>query len=464
MTLRCEILSTGDEVLTGQIVDTNAAWLAERLGSLGFEVARHTTVGDDRAMLAAAFRALGASADVVLCTGGLGPTIDDLTTEVAAEVLGAGLKLDQAALEYMEGLWKIRGRPMPENNRKQAMIPEPAEVLANPIGTAPGFTVRIDSAWFYFMPGVPREMKRMFAEQVVPRLEKLRPEPAVFEVRVYRCFGLPESAVDQLLAGLEDRFPGVKLGFRAHFPEIQVKLTVKGAGHRPGLRPDEPGYAPDPSVDAARAPLEAASEDVRQRMGAHVFSDGAAMEEVVGAALREAKATLATAESCTGGLVAEMMTRVPGSSEYFDRAFVTYTNQAKMEMLGVDEGILREHGAVSEPCARAMAEGARARAGTTYAASVTGVAGPGGGTADKPVGLVYVALATPDRTYVRRLRWTGSREQVRSISAMVALDMVRRALAGFPVDDGGWAGQPASPSARPDGAGAPSDDATAQRT
>jgi nicotinamide-nucleotide amidase len=429
MSLRCEILSTGDEVLTGQIVDTNAAFLADRLGSLGFEVVRHTTVGDDRATLAAAFRELGASADVVLCTGGLGPTIDDLTTEVAAEVLGASLKLDEAALAYMEGLWKVRGRAMPENNRKQAMIPEPAEVLPNPIGTAPGFTAKIDRAWFFFMPGVPREMKQMFAEQVVPRLAKIRPEQEVFEVRVYRAFGLPESTVDQRLAGLEERFPGVKLGFRAHFPEIQVKLTVKGA-----------------DLAAAAERLEAASREVKQTLGAHVFSDGASMEEVVGAALREAKATLATAESCTGGLVAELVTRVPGSSEYFDRAFVTYTNQAKMDMLGVDEAILREHGAVSDPCARAMAEGARARAGTTYAAAVTGVAGPGGGTADKPVGLVYVALAAPGETTVRRLRWPGQREQVRAISAMVALDMVRRAVAGLPLDDGGWLGrQPPSP-------------------
>jgi len=228
MTLRCEILSTGDEVLTGQIVDTNAAFLADRMGSLGFEVARHTTVGDDRAALAAAFRELGAAADVVLCTGGLGPTVDDLTTEVVAEVLGVGLALDEPALARMQGLWASRGRPMPENNRKQAMIPEPAEVLPNPIGTAPGFTVKIGRASFFFMPGVPREMKRMLAEQVVPRLEKLRAVPEVFEVRIHRTFGLPESAVDQMLSGLEERVPGVKLGFRAHFPEIQVKLTVKG--------------------------------------------------------------------------------------------------------------------------------------------------------------------------------------------------------------------------------------------
>lgn len=418
MTLRCEILSTGDEVLTGQITDTNAAYLADQMGSLGFEVARHTTVGDDRVMLAGAFRQLGESADVVLCTGGLGPTVDDLTTEVVAEVLGVGLRLDQEAIDHMEARWRARGRPMPENNRKQALFPEGADILRNPIGTAPGFSVKVGRAWFFFMPGVPTEMKKMLAEQVVPRLAKLRDEPTVFEVRVLRSFGLAESAADQALAGLEERFPGVKLGFRAHFPEIQIKLTVKG-----------------PDIAAAKERLEAAAEEVRQRIGTYVFSEGAPLAEVVGEALRKAGATLAAAESCTGGMVAEWVTAIPGSSEYFDRGFVTYTDRAKMDLLGVSEDLLREHGAISEPCARAMAEGARARAGTTYAVSVTGLAGPGGGTPDKPVGLVFVGIATPDRTVVRRLRWPGTRDQIRAISAMTALDLVRRALGGLPLEE-----------------------------
>jgi nicotinamide-nucleotide amidase len=423
MSLRCEILSTGDEVLTGQITDTNASFLAEAMGSLGLPVARHTTVGDDRAMLAATFRQLGAEADVVLCTGGLGPTVDDLTTEVAAEVLGVGLRLDEASLAHMEAMWTSRGRAMPENNRKQALLPEPAEVLPNPIGTAPGFAVKIGRAWFFFMPGVPREMKKMFAEQVAVRLEKLRAEPTVFEVRVLRCFGLAESAIDLALAGLEQAFPGVKRGFRAHFPEIQIKLTVTGR-----------------DAAAARAGLEAATEEVRRRIGSYVFSDGDPMEAVVGVGLRRDKATLATVESCTGGMVAELITAVAGASDYFDRSFVTYSNQAKMDLVGVSEEILREHGAVSEACARAMAEGARARAGTTYAVSVTGLAGPGGGTPDKPVGLVFVGLAGPGRTFVRRLRWPGQREQIRAISAMVALDLVRRALSGLPLDETGTLG------------------------
>ena len=210
----------------------------------------------------------------------------------------------------------------------------------------------------------------------------------------------------------------MKLGFRAHFPEIQVKLTLEGK-HAAVL--DER--------------LDAASADVRARLGAHLFSESAAMEEVVGEALRRSGATVATAESCTGGLVAQMISAVPGSSDYFDRGLVTYSNQAKMELLGVSEETLREHGAVSEPCARAMAEGARARARTTYALSVTGIAGPGGGTADKPVGLVYVALAMPEKTVVRRIHWPGQREQVRAISAMVALDLLRRCLAGLPLDE-----------------------------
>jgi nicotinamide-nucleotide amidase len=413
----CYILSTGDEVLTGMITDTNAAFLAEQAGSLGLEVVGHATVGDDRAMLEEIFRSVGERADVVLCTGGLGPTVDDLTTEVVAQILGASLKLDEASLAQMEGLWKTRGRPMPENNRKQAWIPEPAEVLPNPIGTAPGFTVKIARAQFFFMPGVPREMKRMFAEQVAPRVEKLRPEPSVFEVRVYRSFGLSESAADQILQGIEDQNPGVKLGFRAHFPEIQIKLTVKGQ-----------------DVAAARARLAAASEEVVRRVGSYVFSDGAPIEAVIGEALKLEKASLATAESCTGGLLGEMITSVPGASEYFDRGFITYSNAAKHDLLGVAPSILAEHGAVSEPCARAMAEGARERARTTYALAITGIAGPGGGTPDKPVGTVYIALATPAETVVRQIHWPRQREQIRALSAMVALDLLRRSLAKLSID------------------------------
>ena len=267
-------------------------------------------------------------------------------------------------------------------------------------------------------PYLPKYLSRM-TQQEVPRLTALRAEPTVFEVRVLRSFGLTESAVDQSLAGLEARFPGVKLGFRAHFPEIQIKLTVKGA-----------------DADAAGALLDAAAAEVRRHIGDHVFSEGAPMAEVVGQGLRRDGATLATAESCTGGLVAEQITAIPGSSDYFDRGFVTYTNQAKIDLLGVGEDILRDHGAVSEPCARAMAEGARTRARTTYAVAITGVAGPGGGTPEKPVGLVYVAIATPDRTVVRRVSWPGQREQIRAISAMAALDLLRRALSGLPLSDG----------------------------
>jgi nicotinamide-nucleotide amidase len=412
--LHCEILSTGDEVLTGMIADTNAAFLADQMGSLGFEVLRHTTVGDDRAILEETFRTLGERSDVVLCTGGLGPTVDDLTTEVAAGILGVGMKLDEAALAYMEGLWKNRGRIMPENNRKQAMLPEPADVLTNPIGTAPGFSVKIGKAHFFFMPGVPREMKQMFAEQVIPRLQKLQLDPTVFDVRVYRSFGLTESAADLALAGLEAAFPGVKLGFRAHFPEIQIKLTVKG-----------------PDITAARARLEAAADEVKKRIGPNIFSDGDSIEAVIGAALRRDQATVSTVESCTGGLVAQLLTAVPGASDYFDRGFITYTEAAKRDLVNVPEALIAEHGVVSEECARAMADGARAVAKTTYAISVTGLAGPGGGTEEKPVGLVYIGLAGPKETVVRRINWPGQREQIRGIAAMVGLDLLRRALQGL---------------------------------
>ncbi len=417
MSLKCEVLSTGDEVLTGQIVDSNAAWLAEQLGTQGFDVTRHTTVGDDRGDLESAFREIGARADVCVCTGGLGPTVDDLTTEIASKVAACGLKLDQAALDRMQMMWAARGRPMPENNRKQAMLPETSEVLVNPVGTAPGFTMRIGHTQFFFMPGVPSEMKKMFTEQVLPRLEKLRPEKTVFDVKVLRTNGLPESKVDEILAGLEEMFPGVKLGFRAHFPEIQVKLTVKGS-----------------DIAAAKAGLKAASKEVFKRLGPYIFSEGQSMEEAVGELLRMEKAKISLAESCTGGMIGQMLTSVPGSSEYFDRSFVTYTNTSKKEVLGVSEALLNEHGAVSESCARAMAEGARKISGSRFALSATGIAGPTGGSPQKPVGTVFVGLATPTGTFVRKIFFPGNRHQVRQITAMTALDMLRRQLLGLPVD------------------------------
>lgn len=417
MSLKCEILSTGDEVLTGQIVDSNAAWLAEQLGMQGFVVTRHTTVGDDRTDLENAFREIGARADVCVCTGGLGPTVDDLTTEIAAKVGACGLKLDQPALDRMAMLWQARGRPMPENNRKQAMLPEKSDVLPNPIGTAPGFTMKLDRARFFFMPGVPSEMKKMFTEQVIPRLESLRPEKTVFDVKVLRTHGLPESKVDEILDGLETQFPGVKLGFRAHFPEIQVKLTVKGT-----------------DISSAKQGLKAASKEVFRRLGPYIFSEGASMEEAVGELLRLEKAKITLAESCTGGMIGQMLTAVPGSSDYFDRSFVTYTNTSKRDVLGVSEAVLNEHGAVSEQCAREMADGARRISGSRFALSATGIAGPTGGSPQKPVGTVFVGLSTPSVTIVRKIFFPGTRHQVRQITAMTALDMLRRHLLGLPVE------------------------------
>jgi nicotinamide-nucleotide amidase len=417
MSLRCEILSTGDEVLTGQLVDTNAAFLADSLGALGFEVWRHTTVGDDRESLGSILREMGARADVVLVTGGLGPTVDDLTTEVAAEVLGCGLALDEPALLQMQGFWAKRGLTMPENNRKQAMLPERATVLVNPIGTAPGFMARIDRATCFFMPGVPREMKKMFADQVVPRLQGLRSEPTVFDVRLLRSFGLTESAADQLLGDLPAQYPDVKLGFRAHFPEIQVKATGKG-----------------PSGDSVRARLDAFTAEIKARLGAHLFSEGPAMEEIVGGLLVREGATLAVAENGTGGLVAELLTRASDGGETFRHGVVLCSNAAVMDVLGVPAAVLEEHAPDSDGLARAMAEAVRVRASATHGLAVTSISMPAGQTTGRPVGRVHVAVATPSGTHARRLSWPGQREQIRVLAAMSALDLLRRALLGLPIE------------------------------
>ena len=417
MGLRCEILSTGDEVLTGAVVDSNAAFLADALGSLGFEVVRHTTVGDDRISLRNALTELGAVADVVLCTGGLGPTVDDLTTEVVASMLSVPLKLDADAFAQMERRWKSRGQRMPENNRKQARVPQSAEILPNLIGAAPGYSVRIGRAQFFFLPGVPREMKQMFEGQAVPRLMRLRAGPEIFEMRVHRVFGLSESVADAMLMGLEERHRGVKLGFRAHFPELQVKLTVKGT-----------------DVDTARRLLSDASTEVTTRLGSSIFSDGSPMAHVVIDGLARAGATVTTAEGCTGGLVAQMLTSVVGASRVYQRGVVAHSMTAMVEDLGVKADLLDREGVVSVACAEAMAEGARVRGEATYALATTGILAAEDATSGLPVGTAIVAIASPERTRVQRLVSPGSPEQVQAMAAMAALDLLRRSLGGLPLD------------------------------
>jgi nicotinamide-nucleotide amidase len=414
--MQAEILATGDEIRTGTLVDSNSALIAELLEQHGIEVTRHLAVGDDLSMLVAVLKEIGARADAAVVTGGLGPTQDDLSAEAAAQAAGVSLVADARALEEIEAFFRKRGRPMSDSNRKQAFFPQGARCLYNALGTAPGFQMRIDRCTFFFLPGVPHEMRAMLHEQVLPALHALQGTAPQFRLtRVVSTFGLPESIVGERVAAITELYPDIKLGLRAKFPEIQVKLYLNCA-------------------DAAQgeARLAEVVRWARERLTPNVFSvNERSMDAEVGELLRQRNATLAVAESCTGGLIANWLTNTPGSSDYFLLSAVVYANDSKVKVLGVSEETLARQGAVDEETARQMAEGARRAAGATYGLATTGIAGPGGGSAEKPVGTICSALAGPDETISRRLTLSfGQRQMNKQMFAMLALDLLRRYLTG----------------------------------
>jgi nicotinamide-nucleotide amidase len=416
--MRAEILTIGDELLRGEIVDSNKSLLSERLLGLDVETRFQTSVGDHPEDMADAFRRAAGRADAVLVSGGLGPTRDDLTAEVLARTFGLRLALDPAALETIRAFFRRVGREMTENNAKQAWFPEGSEILPNPVGTAPGFALEAGGAVFFCMPGVPRELAQMLDEQVLPRLAKRRGGGEVVRARLLRTFGLGESALDAELADVA-LSGGVSLGFRTAFPDNYLRPVARAA-----------------SAAEAEAKLDRLCAAIRERLGPLVYGEGEAetLPAVVGRLLREAGRTLAVAESCSGGLVAELVTAIPGASDYFRGGIVAYANSAKQALLDVPGELLERHGSVSDPVARAMAEGARRRFGADLGVATTGISGPGGGTPEKPVGLVYVALATAAGSEVRELRLAFDRERNRRLTAQIAIDWVRRHLLGAPLD------------------------------
>lgn len=409
-----EILATGDEIRSGALVDSNSAHIARKLENRGVEVVQHLAVGDDLAQLVAIFNEISGRSDIAVVTGGLGPTDDDLSMEAAATAAGTRLILNEQALADLHAIFKRLNRPVLPSNRKQAMLPETAEMLSNPIGTAPGFAITIGRCRFFFMPGVPPEMKRMLDEQVLPRIAAMRGnDRACSLIKNISTFGLPESLAAEHLLGFTDAFPEVKLGFRAKFPEIHIRLYLRGE---------------DEARLASR--MDEAAAWVCGKMGNKVFSLGAeSMEAVVGGLLVREHATLAVAESCTGGLVSHLLTNVPGSSDYFLFTGVTYSNDAKIDVLGVDPQTLDKRGAVSPETAREMAEGARRLSGATFGLSTSGIAGPGGGTPDKPVGTLCVGLATPQGSRGMTFHFPfGRRRMKKKVFAIAALDQLRRCL------------------------------------
>lgn len=407
--MHVEILATGDELLTGQLVDTNSTWLMDRLWDLGVMVRRKTLVGDDRADLDAALRETTLRADLVVMSGGMGPTEDDLTSEAVAAALGVPLELHEPSLRAIEERFRRFGREMTPNNAKQARFPRGAEVIPNRFGTAPGFSIRIGRGELVCLPGVPLEFKGLSDEWLLPRLRaRLGDVPAAGLVKL---FGVPESHADHAMRPVMDdpANAGVRFGYRAHWPEVHVKWTVPG-----------------PDAAAREARIRAA---VRALFGEQVWGEGKdELPEVTVARLAARTERVAVAESCTGGLLAELLTRVPGASAVFDVGVVAYANTAKEGLLGVDPALLAAHGAVSEPVARALAEGARRVGGAAWGLGVTGIAGPTGGTPEKPVGTVHLAVAGADGTQAVHRTYRGDRERIRRQAAYEALNLLRLRL------------------------------------
>ncbi len=410
-----EVLTIGDELLRGEIVDSNKSFLSERLLRIDVHTRFHASVRDDPADMTDAFLRAAGRAGVVLVSGGLGPTRDDLTIEVLAKTFGRTMQLHEPTLRTLEAFFERFGRKMAESNAKQAWFPEGSDVLPNPIGTAPGCLLEAEDTLFFCMPGVPRELYQMMDEQVVPRIAARIPGGGgVVRATLLRTFGIGESNLDDELADLA-RDEHVSLGFRTTFPDNFLRPVARGA-----------------SEAEAEERLAKLCTAIRERLGSLVYGEGdeQSLEAVVVHGLVERGLRVATAESCTGGLVGAKLTAVPGSSAAYQGSVVAYANEAKVAHLGVPEALLEAHGAVSEPVAVSMAQGARERFGADVAISTTGISGPDGGTEEKPVGLVWIGFATAAEAEARDFVFPFDRERHRQITTQVALDWIRRHLLG----------------------------------
>jgi nicotinamide-nucleotide amidase len=430
-----ELLNTGSELMLGRVLNTHQQWLCRRLADLGYLVTRQVAVADTVHDIEQAVREALSRADLVIVTGGLGPTSDDLTRDRVAQLLGRKLQEDPAVLAHIQQFFEVRHRAMPEQTRVQAQVPEGAIVLPNPHGTAPGLALEISppaaqnctssktenprfgkehsasslAKWLVMLPGPPRELRPMFTDSVVPLLQRVLPPPGSFVCRTLKATGIGESVVEEKIA--EPLQPliaaGLELGYCARPGQVDVRLAAQGP-------------------DAAHT-VSQAEQVVRERIGPFIYGlDEEELETIIVRLLTERKETLALAESCTGGCIAHRITNVPGASAVLLAGLVTYSNAAKQRFLRVRAETLAEHGAVSEPVARQMAEGAREQTGATYALSVTGIAGPSGGTPAKPVGTVFIGLAGPFETVVTRYLNPLDRETFKQITAQQALELLRQ--------------------------------------
>jgi len=409
--MQIEIIPIGDEILAGNILDTNKQYLSDMCWQNGFRVEYHTSVRDDETAIRDALLCAAKRADAVICTGGLGPTADDFTIEIAAKAFGVTLELDDKTFEYLKKLFERKGRELSDNNKKQAMIPKGGWVLENTLGTAPGIGFLFQKTNFYFLPGVPREMKYIFAQSVLPDLIKKRKDGVHFKTKFLKTFGSTESELDNRLKDLmHDRteIQNARIGFRFHFPEIFIKVSVW-----------------DKNESKAQKDLNGVVAQIYERIGEFVYSENEThtLELILVEKLMAAKKTVAVAESCTGGLVANRITNISGSSEVFLGGIVSYSNELKTQILGVDPEILKKHGAVSEECAKAMVSGIQKLTGADFCASVTGIAGPTGGSPEKPVGTVHIATLCEGELFHKKYFIQFPREMFKEVVSSVVLKL-----------------------------------------
>jgi len=407
--MRAEIIAIGSELLTPYRLDTNSLFLTDGLNQVGIRVVHKAVVGDSLDDMRASFRQALDRADLVVACGGLGPTDDDRTREAVADLLSRKLELNEGVLRHIQELFRRFGRVMPEINRRQAMVPEGATVIPNPRGSAPGLWIETSGHIVILLPGVPAELRAMFEQEIRPRLTRLGHDERLF-TRDLRITGLPESEVEQRVSPLYALYPDTETTILASPPGIQLHPRV---------------WSRDPAQ--ANQILDEMVKRMALALGEHLYStEGEAMEEVVARALTENRATIAVAESCTGGLLAERLTNIPGSSIYFLGGVVCYSNELKSALVDVPAELIESKGAVSPEVALALADGIRKRTGATIGVGVTGIAGPGGGTPEKPVGLVHIGIADERGPRERRFQFPGDRERIRMHASQTALDSVRR--------------------------------------
>ena len=418
--MHIELINTGSELMLGRVLNTHQQWLCRQLADLGYVVTRQVAIADSGPDIEQAIRESLARSDLIITTGGLGPTSDDLTRDLVARLLGKALREDPAVLAHIKQFFDIRKRPMPERTGVQALVPEGAIVLPNPHGTAPGLAMEVrpnpfransKSSWLIMLPGPPRELRPMFTDSVTRLLRRVLPIESAFVCRTLRTTSIGESVVEEKINDPLQSLvnAGLELGYCARPGAVDVRLAAHGA-----------------DADAA---VREAEQIVADRLGSHIFGhESEELESVIVRLLTERKQTLALAESCTGGCIADRITNVPGASAVLLAGLVTYSNMAKQKFLGVRAETLAEHGAVSEPVAREMAEGARKETAADYALSVTGIAGPSGGSPEKPVGTVFIGLSRPSQTVVQRHFNPYDRETFKNVTAQQALELLRRAL------------------------------------